>query len=224
RRRTSMAAADRHDETHAAHFESLEQQSHAAHLGMWVFLASEVLLFAGLFALYAAYRAHHGRGFEEGIEHSARTIGSINTGVLLCSSYSAASSVLALRQGKRGLTLLLLAVTILLGFAFLGLKAHEYLDHFHEGVYPGGAGRFFVEHPTPGLPTYFTLYFLMTGLHVIHVTAGLLVLAWLGFKVWRGTLRPPKDHPLALGVMYWHLVDIIWIFLWPLFYLTGGGT
>ncbi|GAC1376218.1 MAG: cytochrome c oxidase subunit 3 family protein [Polyangiales bacterium] len=208
---------------HAEHFESLAQQSHAAHLGMWVFLASEALLFAGLFALYAALRWQHGRGFDVGIAHSEKLIGSINTGILLLSSYAVATAVLALRDGKRTTSLLLVLFTIGGGAAFLALKLHEYSRHFDEGIYPGGAGRFFQDHPEPGIATFFTLYFIATGLHSIHVIAGMGVLAWLAWKLARGTIDAPYDHPLALGAMYWHLVDIVWIFLWPLFYLTAGG-
>ena len=204
---------------HAEHFESLEQQAHAAHLGMWVFLASEVLLFGGLFALYVVYRLQHARGFDLGLEHSEKTIGSINTGVLLCSSYAVASSVLTLRENKRKLTIGLLLLTIALGVLFLVLKMYEYSIHFHEGIWPGAQGMFFREHPEPGIPPFFTLYYVMTGLHVIHVTAGLLVLSWMTYKVARGQVRPPHDHPLSLSAMYWHLVDIIWIFLWPMLYL-----
>ena len=206
---------------HAAHFESLEQQAHAAHFGMWVFLASEVLLFAGLFALYAVYRVQHARGFDLGLEHSEKTIGSINTAVLLCSSYAVASSVLTLRQNKRGTTLLLLLVTMALGVLFLALKMYEYSLHFHEGIWPGAQGSFFKDFPDPGVAPFWTLYYVMTGLHVIHVTIGLSVLAWMTLKVARGRVKAPHDHPLSLAAMYWHLVDIIWIFLWPLFYLTG---
>jgi cytochrome c oxidase subunit III len=207
---------------HAEHFASLAQQAHAAHLGMWIFLASEVLLFAGLFALYAVYRIEQPLGFEMGLEHSQKTIGSINTVILLTSSYSAASAVLALRAGRRARTILLLFVTIGLGLSFIALKLYEYSVHFREGIFPGGAGAFFERFHAAGTAPFWTLYYVMTGLHVIHVTAGLCVLLWMAGKVARRKVAPPHDHPLSLAAMYWHLVDIIWIFLWPLFYLTGG--
>lgn len=209
-------------EAHAAHFESLEQQAHAAHLGTWLFLASEVLLFGALFALYGAYRFEQPRGFDLGLSHSMKIVGSINTGVLLLSSYTIASAVLTVRAGKKGTTLALLAATFLLGATFLVLKGFEYSTHFHDGIFPGGAGRFFVEHPQPGIASFFTLYYVMTGLHSIHVVAGMGVIVWMAWKVMRGRFLPPYDHPVALGAMYWHLVDIVWIFLWPLFYLTAG--
>jgi cytochrome c oxidase subunit 3 len=199
---------------HAEHFESLEQQSHAAHLGMWIFLASEVLLFAGLFALYAVYRIQHPSGFAIGLEHAKKTIGSINTAILLTSSYAVAAAVLALRAGRRRRTIVLLLTTIALGLSFIALKLYEYSLHFHEGIWPGGRGAFFDAFPSAGVVPFWTLYYVMTGLHVVHVTAGLSVLGWMTWKVAHGKVAPPHDYPL---------VDIVWIFLWPLFYLTGKG-
>lgn len=206
---------------HAEHFASLDQQSHAAHLGMWVFLSSEVLLFSGLFALYATYRAQQPEGFDIGLEHAERTIGSINTLILLTSSYAVASAVLALRKNQRARTLLLLAVTIALGLGFTALKLYEYTLHFNEGIWPGAQGGYFDERHAPGVAAFWTLYYVMTGLHVIHVSAGLIALGWMLVKVAKRTVAPPHDYPLSLAAMYWHLVDVIWIFLWPLFYLTG---
>jgi cytochrome c oxidase subunit 3 len=208
---------------HAEHFESLEQQAHAAHLGMWVFLASEVLLFSGLFALYTVSRLQNGPGFESGLAHSEKLIGSINTVILLTSSYAVASAVLALRAGRRRLTLGLLLTTMGLGLSFIALKFYEYSLHFREGIWPGGRGAMFDRFRVPGVESFWTLYYVMTGLHVFHVLAGLCTLAWVTWKVASGTVTPPHDHPLSLAAMYWHLVDIIWIVLWPLFYLTGGA-
>jgi cytochrome c oxidase subunit III len=206
---------------HAEHFESLAQQVHAAHLGMWLFLASEALLFSGLFALYALARLEHPEGFHIGLLHAEKTIGSINTLILLTSSYSVASAVLALRAGKRKTTLLLLGLTIALGLGFGALKFYEYARHFEEGIRPGAQGSFFTEFPLPGVAPFWTLYYVMTGLHVLHVAAGLTVLTWIAWKVARRSILPPHDHPLSLAAMLWHLVDIVWIFLWPLFYLTA---
>lgn len=208
----------------AEQFEDLEKQRHAARLGMWVFLASEVLLFAGLFALYAAYRAMYPASFGGGVANNSRILGSVNTVVLITSSYTVASSVHALRHGERRHALRLLFLTVLGAIAFLVIKGVEYTQHFREGVFPGGAGRYFVEHAEPGLPSFYTLYFLMTGLHALHVIAGMSVLTWLAFKVYRRTVSASFAHPLELGAAYWHLVDVVWIFLWPLFYLTPEGA
>lgn len=207
----------------AEHFENLERQSHAARLGTWVFLASEVLFFAGLFGLYAAYRAEQPSGFSLGVEHGALALGSINTCVLLASSYTVALGVHALRRGKRRASALLVGATIALGACFLVVKIAEYAKHIDEGIYPGGAGLFFQEHPDPGAKTFFTLYYCMTGLHALHVVAGMTVLSLLVARVVRRDIEAATSYPLALGAAYWHLVDVVWIFLWPLFYLAPGG-
>ena len=127
---------------HAGHFEDLARQAHAARLGMWVFLGSEVLFFAGLFALYATYRIEHPTGFGEGVLHNTLALGTTNTGVLLLSSYTIALAVHELRRGKTRAAAALTGVTVLLGVCFLGIKTTEYLEHFREGIYPGGVGSF----------------------------------------------------------------------------------
>jgi cytochrome c oxidase subunit 3 len=208
----------------ADHFEDLARQAHAARLGMWVFLSSEVLFFAGFFALYATYRIEHPAGFGEGVLHNTLALGSTNTAVLLVSSYTIALAVHELRRGKIRAAATLTATTIFLGLCFLAIKATEYLEHFHEGIYPGGVGAFFEHHEVPGIEMFFTLYFCMTGLHAVHVVVGMGVLAFLLRKVLRGEIGPTASHPLAIGAVYWHLVDAIWIFLWPLFYLVPGNA
>ncbi len=208
----------------AEHFENLEKQAHAARLGMWVFLGSEVLFFSGLFALYSAYRTEHPYGFGIGVEHNTIAWGSVNTAVLLVSSYTIAMGVHMLRRGKSVASALLIATTILLGLTFLAIKTGEYFKHFAEGIYPGGSGHFFEEHGDAGTKMFFTLYYCMTGLHAIHVFAGICVLAFLLWKVHRRDIGEWAPHPLEIGAIYWHLVDLIWIFLWPLFYLIPGGS
>ncbi len=207
----------------AEQFADLDAQRDAAHLGMWLFLASEVLLFAGLFALYAAYRAEYPEGFRAGVAHAEVMLGSANTAVLLTSSYAVASGLHALRQGRRGRAAALVALAVALGLVFLTVKGVEYARHFDEGIYPGGRGRFFEAHREPGLAPFFTLYFIATGLHAVHVFVGASALSWLGLRVALGRVAPPREHPLALGAMYWHLVDLVWVFLWPMFYLMGRG-
>jgi cytochrome c oxidase subunit 3 len=207
----------------AAHFEDIERQEQAARLGMWVFLASEILFFAGLFALYFAYRSEHPRGFDLGIARNTIAWGSVNTAVLLVSSYTVALAVHELRRGKPVAAAWLVGVTVALGLCFLCVKTGEYLEHFREGIYPAGAGAFFAENDEPGIKMFFTLYFCMTGLHAIHVIVGMGVLVALLVRVLRGSIVPAASYPLAVGAVYWHLVDVIWIFLWPLFYLTPGG-
>jgi cytochrome c oxidase subunit 3 len=206
---------------HLDHFQDLEQQAHAARLGIWVFLASELLLFAGLFALYASYRAHYPEAFGWGVEHNVRALGTLNTAILISSSYAVATSVHMLRRGRPRFAAGLLVFTLACGSAFLVVKGIEYAGHFRDGVFPGGHGEFFVGKPE-GVKVFYTLYFLMTGLHGIHVVAGMGVLAWLFARILQGKLTPPHTHPLDIGAVYWHLVDVVWIFLWPIFYLTPG--
>jgi cytochrome c oxidase subunit 3 len=205
-------------------FEDAGKRAHAASLGMWVFVASELLFFAGFFALYAAYRVEHPAGFGVGVETNTLAYGSINTAVLLVSSYTVALGVHELRRGRRGRAAALTALTVVLGGCFLAIKTAEYVHHFSEGIYPGGVGRFFESHPDAGTTIFYTLYFAMTGLHAIHVTVGMGILTWLAVRVRQGTVTPAMPHPLALGAVYWHLVDLVWIFLWPLFYLVPGNV
>jgi cytochrome c oxidase subunit III len=220
---SAQAAADLAPEP-AEHFEDLARQAHAARLGMWVFLSSEVLFFAGLFALYATYRIEHPAGFGEGVLRNTLALGTTNTAVLLVSSYTIALAVHELRRGKTRAAATLTAATIVLGLCFLGIKATEYLEHFHEGIYPGGVGAFYPAHRVPGIEMFFTLYFCMTGLHALHVIVGMGVLGFLLRKVVRGEVCPGASYPLAIGAVYWHLVDAVWIFLWPLFYLVPGNV
>jgi cytochrome c oxidase subunit 3 len=212
------------DREPAEHFQDLARQAHAARLGMWVFLGSEVLFFAGLFALYATYRIEHPSGFGDGVLHNTLALGSTNTAVLLVSSYTIALAVHELRRGKTRAAAALTLATIFLGFCFLAIKTTEYVDHFREGIYPGGVGSFYPAHRVPGIEMFFTLYFCMTGLHALHVIVGMMVLAFLLRKVHRGEIGSTASYPLAIGAVYWHLVDAVWIFLWPLFYLVPGNV
>ena len=207
----------------AEHFRSWEHQGHAATLGMWAFLASEVLLFAGMFTLYGAYRAHYPAAWNFGVAHNLAWLGTTNTMVLLLSSYTVALSAHFFKHGKLRLTKALIFVTVLLGLLFLCLKGYEYATHFHDGIFPGGRGDFWTTETYPrGTKLFFTLYFLMTGTHALHVIVGMSVLLWLAWRVHTGRTTPEAPHAVEIGAMYWHLVDLIWIFLWPLFYLAGG--
>lgn len=213
-------AAIGHEAPHLEHFEDLEKQAHASRLGMWIFLATEVLLFGGAFALFASYQVHFPEAFRLSIEHNAKILGSLNTGVLLVSSIFVAAAVHALREGRSKLASGLIVATMTLGLVFLAIKSVEYRRHFAEGIFPGGVGSFFHEHRAGGFAEFWTLYYGMTGLHAIHVTIGIGVLAFLLVGIVRGTLTRVTSHRLDIGAIYWHLVDVIWIFLWPLFYLA----
>lgn len=201
------------------HFESLERQAEAARFGMWVFLASEVLLFGGLFTLYGAYRAEWHHAFAYGVAENNAILGTSNTILLLFGSYLVAVAVNRLHQGARRAATGLVLAAVVVGIGFLVIKVTEYREHFVHGIFPGGHGSYFASAPA-GSPVFFTLYFLMTGLHAVHVIVGLFVLAWCAYRIETGRL---SVHGLEVGALYWHLVDCIWIFLWPLFYLLRSG-
>ena len=200
-------------------YDSLARQHATARLGMWVFLASESLLFAALFALYAAYRFIYPAEFHAAAAHANVLLGTINTYLLLTSSLTVALSIHETKHGRRRRALILLAITIGLGVAFEVLKLVEYGLHLRDGIAPGGYYAFSAL-PAHGAVLYFTLYYLMTGLHALHVLGGLAALAWLWLRLYRGRINAGSYLALELGGLYWHLVDLVWIFLWPLIYLV----
>lgn len=199
-------------------YASPQARGHALHLGMWLFLGSETLLFAGLFALYSAYRTWFPAEFTAGIQHNNAVIGTLNTAVLIISSFFVAWSIHAIRGDRRRTAMLALGGAIVLGATFLVLKATEYGQHFAEGLAPGKAYSS-TELPQPGVHMFFNLYYAMTALHALHVIAGMAILSWLTFRIWRRRTNPERHVELELGGLYWHLVDVVWIFLWPLLYL-----
>ena len=199
-------------------YESLERQHATARLGMWIFLASESLVFAGLFALYAAYRFEYPLEFHRASTHANLVIGTVNTYILLTSSLTMALAIHAARHDHRRRTVALLGATIAFGLAFDVLKVVEYAGHLAEGIAPGTYYTF-GELPAHGVVLYVTLYYLLTGLHALHVTGGVAVLVWLAIRAHRGAFTPRSCIALELGGLYWHLVDLVWIFLWPLLYL-----
>jgi cytochrome c oxidase subunit 3 len=199
-------------------FYDLVTQRASARLGMWVFLGSETRLFAGLFALYVAYRLMYHDEFSAGVAHNNQLFGTINTLVLLTSSLTVALAIAALRAGRPKRVGLLLLLTLLLASAFLVIKGFEYSHHFAEGIYPGTSYQF-AELDTRGAKLFFTLYYFMTGLHALHVIAGMGVIGLLALLHWRRPYGAADHLPVELGGLYWHLFDAVWIFLWPLFYL-----
>ncbi len=203
-------------------------QPHAAHathydyagskIAMWLFLFTEILLFGGLFILYSAYRAKYPHEFHDGGNELNYVIGVINTLVLLTSSLSMAGSITALQKGNRGLAMLLVGVTVVLGAVFLTNKYFEWMVKFHHGLYPNGPEL--LKRP-PGEILFFGLYFTMTGLHGVHVVAGMVLLSIMFVLMARDRVRPDDYGKLENAGLYWHLVDVIWIFLLPLFYLAA---
>jgi cytochrome c oxidase subunit III len=202
------------------HFESPEQREHAAHFGMWLFLTSETLLFGALFGVYTGYRLWYGTQFHDAARLNDARLGTVNTLILVTSSFLAAWAVHAAEHDRNKTAVRCLAATVGCGLAFLGVKAFEYADHFAHGIYPG-AFYANTELPGEGPRLFFTLYYFMTGLHAAHVIGGLVALSVLALIRARPRRRPPRVVSLEMGVLYWHLVDVIWIFLWPLLYLAG---
>lgn len=270
------------------HYRSLQQQYDAGKLGMWLFLVTEILLFGGLFCAYAVYRASHPEVFVYAHRFLDKTLGGINTIVLICSSLTMAWAVRAAQLGNRRQLAILLSATLLFACAFLGIKAVEYehkwkhgllwgkryqpVEHVgqdahsdqahardvgegsHAGVGPAPAGSGHAEPAPAGAPTttlpgpgtppaglappgaaeaaahagaqvprnvhlFFGIYFVMTGLHGLHVIAGMVVIVWLLRRTLKGEFGDGYFTPVDLGGLYWHLVDLIWIYLFPLLYL-----
>lgn len=201
----------------AHHFETLNQQREANRLGMWLFLATEVLFFGALFAVYLVYRAAYPATFEAASSHLDIWRGTINTVILLTSSLSVALAVHAAEVRDRRRMVLMMAATAGLGLLFLGIKATEYYTEFEEQLIPG---LLFVWEGDDVLPArlFFSLYFIMTGLHAIHMVIGLAVLAVMIFYGGRGGYEI-DPMPVERFGLYWHFVDIVWIFLFPLLYL-----
>jgi cytochrome c oxidase subunit 3 len=189
-----------------------------AKLGMWLFLFTEILLFGGLFILYSAYRARYPVEFHDGGQHLNIVIGVANTIILLTSSLAVAFSITALRKGDRRISIFSLAATIVLGIAFLANKYIEWSAEIHDGLYPNSP--VLMQRPQ-GEQIFFGLYYSMTGLHGLHVLAGILLLSVMLVLVLREKVTREDFNKLENAGLYWHLVDVIWIFLLPLFYLAA---
>jgi cytochrome c oxidase subunit 3 len=203
----------------AHQFEDLDQQHDAVTLAMWIFLVTEVMFFGGLFAGYAMYRATYPTAFAEGSRLCEVTLGALNTAVLITSSLTMALAVRAAAIGRRHLTILCLAATMLLGAGFLGIKFLEYFHKYQEQVVPGL--NFAYSGPSAReVELFICFYFGLTGLHAIHMLIGLGVVAVMMILAWRQRLSPVHYAPLEVAGLYWHFVDIVWIFLFPLLYLV----
>ncbi len=180
----------------------------ASKLGIFAFLATEILLFGGLFTAYIVFRAKYPDMFYRDHFNLDRVYGATNTVVLICSSFTVALAIASIKRGKQGLLKLYLALTILLAGTFLVIKYYEYMEDFGKGLYPG-------------TDIFYALYYMMTGLHAIHVTGGLLVLATMLVLAARGKFSQGYHTPVEIAGLYWHFVDIVWIYLLPLLYLVG---
>ena len=233
---TQHAAETEHVLLH--HFGDLEQQRQSATLGMWVFLITEIMFFGGLFAGYMIYRLAFFNAFAAGSNTLDLRLGAINTAVLIASSLTMALAVHAAQIGARKKTVLYLLGTIVLGLVFLGIKVVEYADKFEHHHVPGQYFEFQEpvslahgeqaqgEHAQSRIDPrhaelFFGFYFAMTGMHALHMIIGVGILAVLTFLAWRGRYGPQYHTPVHNVGLYWHFVDIVWIFLFPLLYLIS---
>ncbi|MGH7495765.1 MAG: cytochrome c oxidase subunit 3 family protein [bacterium] len=211
------------DHSHVAHhFDTAEQQFEATQLGMWTFLVTEVMFFGGLFGGYTVYRSLYPEAFAEASRLLDYRLGAINTAVLICSSLSMVLAVRAAQLGQRRALIVYLIVTIILGSVFLGNKAIEYSHKFHEHLVPGP--QFGPEPPLANpqhAQLFFSFYFAMTGLHALHMIIGIGILAVLVFQSWQGRFTSDYFAPVDITGLYWHFVDVVWIFLFPLLYLIA---
>lgn len=214
------------------HFETPVQQFDSAKLGMWLFLGQELLFFSGLFVAYGVFRVNFPDAFIAGSAQLDRVIGGINTCILLLSSFTAAMAVRAAQLGDKKWVSRNILITIACAFGFLIIKYFEYKAKFDHGLLPG-------DHWDPHLDTlnpwiegatvvtalpakthvFFGLYFVLTGLHGIHVAIGIGLLVWIWLRNQRGEFSPAFWTPVDIVVLYWHLVDLIWIYVFPLLYL-----
>ncbi len=204
----------------AEHFTDAEQQKESAKLGMWVFLLTEILLFGGLFCAYAIYRAWYPDMFYNAHKHLDVVLGAVNTVVLILSSVTVALAIHAIQHNKRKQSIIFLTVTLLFAATFLVIKYFEYSHKIHLGMLPG---KFYtytgIEGTNPHI--FFTIYFTMTGLHGLHVLAGMIVIGWVLIRTIKGHFNSEYYTPVENAGLYWHLVDMIWIYLFPLLYLVG---
>ena len=187
---------------------------------MWVFLASEVMFFGVLFAGYAVSRFNFSAAFAAASRHTDIVLGTLNTAVLLTSSYTIALALQALQGGRSDLCRALLAMTAALGVAFLVIKGMEYRKEYLEGLLPWLDFRFEPRHAA-GAALFFYLYFVMTGIHAVHLSVGAGIVLWMLLRVHRKRLGAEYFAPLEMSALYWHLVDIVWIFLYPCIYLIA---
>jgi cytochrome c oxidase subunit 3 len=209
----------------AHHFGNLGEQQESASLGMWLFIAQEIMFFGGLFTAYAVYRYRYHEAFAAASHHLDVTLGAINTAVLIFSSLTMALAVHAAALGRRRQIVAYLLATVLLGSVFLGVKVVEYKEKYDHHLVPGQQFSAEVLHlegeRANQAEIYYSLYFAMTGLHALHMIIGIPILLTLAVMALRGRFDAAYNSPVEITGLYWHFVDIIWIFLFPLLYLIS---
>ncbi len=241
----SQTTVEEHHPALAHQFDSMEQQREASNFGMWCFLLTEIMMFGGLFTAYLIYRLKYYEAFVAGSTSISVSWGFANTLVLIASSLTMAMAVWAAQKGIRRFQVVFIALTMLLGAAFLGVKAKEYYDKYEECHIPGASfnaeggigcekgdiAKEVVEHEHKPLEAarqiahqtqiFFSFYFAMTGLHALHMILGMGLMTWLLWRARRGDFSPEYYSPVEYGGLYWHFVDIVWIYLFPLLYLIS---
>ncbi len=204
----------------AHHFDDMEQQKEASTLGMWAFLVTEIMFFGGLFLGYAIYRSYYPQAFHDGSAELSIGLGFLNTLVLIGSSLTMAMAVHSAQLGKQKAIVLFLLLTMILGAAFLGVKVIEYSDKWEHRLVPGA--YFVAPEGAPNeIALFFAFYFVMTGMHALHMIIGILLMTVILAMALRGRFSGQYYSPVELFGLYWHFVDIVWIFLFPLLYLIG---
>ena len=218
--------SDSHNPALQHHFDDLEQQYQASNMGMWAFIAQEILFFGGLFGGYTVYRNLYTRAFVEGSHHLNIYWGCFNTVVLIASSLTVALAVRGAQLGKRKATFNWIIATMILGSVFLGVKVIEYKAKYDHHLIPSAS--FVYEDALPAgvtqghMKIFFSFYFVMTGMHALHMIIGIGIMVYLLARARKGVFTTEYFAPIENFGLYWHFVDIIWIFLFPLLYLIGG--
>jgi len=208
-----------HSTALAHQFDDIEQQHDSASLGMWIFLSTEIMFFGGMFLGYALYRGKYSPAYAQASRHLDVLLGGINTGVLLCSSLTMALAVHAAQLGGRRTVVLFLIATIALGAVFLGIKAYEYYEKYEEHLIPGHGFQF--EGPNAiHAQLFFSFYFALTGMHALHMIIGIGMMLIMILLTMRGKFSAEYYFPIEMAGLYWHFVDIVWVFLFPLLYLV----
>jgi len=204
----------------AHHFDTATHQFDAGRMGVWLFLVTEILLFGGLFCAFAIFRSKYFPSFVEAHHHLDRVMGGINTIVLICSSFTMALAVRSAQKNETKKTTALLFVTLACAGAFLVVKYYEYGHKFHDGLLPG---KYFsatgFESGHAGI--FFSIYFMMTGIHGLHVVIGMALIMWIMLRNMKSEFSQRYYAPVENVGLYWHLVDLVWIYLFPLLYLVG---
>jgi cytochrome c oxidase subunit III len=202
------------------HYSNLDQQRESATLGMWIFLVTEVMFFGGMIMGYIAYRFAYPEAFREGSVHMLFMAGTLNTAILITASLFVALAVHAAREGNNNLLLWCLLIAMFLGVVFLAIKGYEYHDHWVEHLVPGPWFQWNGPDPRHA-ELFFVLYFFLTGFHALHMTIGVGLLGVICYFARKGRYTPEYHNPVENAALYWHFVDVVWIFLYPMLYLIG---